>query len=299
MIDQYVGGTRYDSELLTARVNAMRNADLVLIIRVFYDPYHPAGGHGQITDAWNQQVPVVSWSSTAQFDDWCDQCEEAAEGTWNDKLWLVPSSTWGYDWPPSGEPTHRPNVKCGLDLRRTRDRNQAHLRLRCYRLAAGAAYRSSMCAASAYQAPMCVHDPHRGYFDDADALPTQYFGASGDSHFQVTIAHEIGHWLGLNHVNQGGAGCVVGGETICYGSTSRQREDVMGMGSRVEAWHALPWKRRIGQHVLYGDPEWLRQELHWHATSARPRPQRIQHHARAAVAPGGVADLDAGTHGAY
>jgi hypothetical protein len=58
---------------------------------------------------------------------------------------------------------------------------------------------------------------------------------------RFTAAHEVGHLLGLDHVNKSHPVCKVDdNDEICYGDSIWQSEDMMGAGRDIRAWHGAP-----------------------------------------------------------
>ena len=104
----------------------------------------------------------------------------------------------------------------------------AHFSINCYRPQPGSFFRSSM---NHYSGALNAY--YRNCFDHSGNLVMSDVTVPPASEYSV-VAHELGHWLGLAHVACGG------NEPRCYGSTPGQRSDVMGMGGRVNGWHAGP-----------------------------------------------------------
>lgn len=75
-----------------------------------------------------------------------------------------------------------------------------------------------------------------------------------DKNFErYTAAHEVGHLLGLDHVNMSHPVCELdANDEICYGDTIWKSQDMMGVGHEVRAWHGRPWlyvlKKTVGHH---------------------------------------------------
>jgi hypothetical protein len=60
--------------------------------------------------------------------------------------------------------------------------------------------------------------------------------------------HEIGHLLGLGHVDIGKPHCPVSGNTnasACYGVADADKNSVVGAGMRLRNEHAMTWRRAI------------------------------------------------------
>jgi hypothetical protein len=255
---EYIRDRYYDSRLYTARVSETRNADLILIVRVHLRRHDPPGDEGTITDVAGNTVKIVKWESHAQWQLWRQSLKHVVEQTWNNKLWLVPRArnfwlTYTGDSPFSRcDPYDAfvPNVKCGLRLMLVGEEN-AHLRIRCVRLAPGEFHTSAMNRRAGI-----------GYLDHQDVNLETKNAAEG--HQQIPAAHELGHFLGLSHV------ACDDNSMVCYGTTPHQRGDIMGQGSRVEAWHAWPWLQRIRQHL---HPPPGEAPLRWRATATRPAPR--------------------------
>lgn len=73
---------------------------------------------------------------------------------------------------------------------------------------------------------------------------------------RFTAAHEVGHLLGLDHVNKSHPVCELdGNDEICYGETIVQSEDMMGAGREIRAWHGRPWLYVL-KKVIKHDKGW-------------------------------------------
>jgi hypothetical protein len=247
MIQEFIQRLDYDSRLFTALASASRNADLILIIRVHLiqkdPPLHRPTQFGS---------DRRYWGSPAEWANWCRSLKDAVEGAWNNKLWLVPSADWGCDWPRQ-QPTHRPNVKCGLKLEFVSASGNPHLTIDCYRSEAQMVKWS-------YIYP---HPTSTGVLQSRDVWVTDQHptGTPSELHKQVVAAHEFGHYL-LG--TTGHVACDSSAE-ICYGKTRHQRDDMMGMGGRIEGWHARPWLGRIKEHLLG-----VHKAVQWKAVAGGP-----------------------------
>jgi hypothetical protein len=118
-------------------------------------------------------------------------------------------------------------------------------------------------------------------FDDLDVLARNGPGT------QIPVLHEMGHYLGLNHV----AGMF--NFSSDYGS-GYQGQDIMGSGMRLEAWHAFPWRTRLQTGHLGHS-----YAVEWQAMTMRPSPRTYSSYAtpqsgREDPLPGGVRDRDGG-----
>ena len=82
-------------------------------------------------------------------------------------------------------------------------------------------------------------------------------GKAVDKDFvRFTAAHEVGHLLGLEHVNKSNAVCKLDdNDEICYGDTIWQSDDMMGAGRDIRAWHGRPWLYVI-KKVMKHDRGW-------------------------------------------
>jgi hypothetical protein len=57
-----------------------------------------------------------------------------------------------------------------------------------------------------------------------------------------TAHHEVGHLLGLEHVNMAHPVCKEdSNDSVCYGDTIWKAGDMMGFGGTIRAWHGRPW----------------------------------------------------------
>ena len=85
----------------------------------------------------------------------------------------------------------------------------------------------------------------------------QYIGAipRPDANYaweQHALPHEVGHMLGLDHVNESASGCQAQPNShICYGGDMKTALNIMGEGDALDLADAAPWLKRIARHALH------------------------------------------------
>ena len=70
---------------------------------------------------------------------------------------------------------------------------------------------------------------------------------------QRAHVHEVGHLLGLNHVDVGQPHCPASGDTnasACYGIADNDMQSVMGSGMQLRLEHAYPWRESLRYFAL-------------------------------------------------
>ena len=85
------------------------------------------------------------------------------------------------------------------------------------------------------------------YYDNLDIKPIRKdFDSKGKPIVQRAHIHEIGHLLGLGHIDIGKPHCPAAGDTnaaACYGVADDDKKSVMGEGMALRRIFANPWRR--------------------------------------------------------
>lgn len=213
---------------------------------------------------WNSGNQVCSqqtidWDASSWLR-WKTDLKRVVEQGWNDQLWLEPSAQWIRT--PDGRPIASPvapSIRLRLSIDCDVPRGAAHVVIRSYRLPDENPDQTQPFARSNMHspyAPAARRCSLRGndVFGNMDSRDTRR-KPSG----QITAVHEFGHYIGLSHVNAAAVPGATNSPTA-YGVGGHQRGDIMGTGSRIEAWHAYPWCRRLRRHLRGEQPRstgWL------------------------------------------
>jgi len=215
---------------------------LCIVLKVYMEAYSGGGVASTIRDADRNIVDTIYWNQSV-FEDYCRGVKTAIETGWNNHLWLIPSANWGLE---NGR-SFRPNIRCSIRLEISHEESDSHhLHVRCVNL-------------------LSETTQHRSFH-----RPSQHLIQIDSNDGIRTLAHEIGHHLGLGHVNQlacRNAG-LEGNHRICYGIGTYQRSDLMGAGDRIDVWHAQIWTNRINRHTQNSF-------VSWRAVTSEPQPQHI------------------------
>ncbi len=216
------------------------NAELTLTLRLGLrqqNPQNKAPGqnYGTVYDGNQPGQPVraiVDWKP-AEWAAFKQALVRQVESVWSKKFWLINGKSW-FQF-NSGAAAYVPNVYCKLKL-----------------VAEDA-------GAGAHHAIIHVvrlRDDSPGFrsntrnFDNRDvqSLATRLNAKGQPIVRQVTAVHEIGHLLGLDHINYGTPSCPFGsnmGAPDCYGVTTSEMHNIMGAGMQLRAADAYGWHRTL------------------------------------------------------
>lgn len=212
-------GGKWDADLNVSDSEPV--AELTITISIYFNKIDY---DGEILDGDKKVKRVISWKR-GEFEQFKTTLLFSAQRFWDKFFWLkTPSHYNGLDWPdsyPHDYPSHRCNVCCRLMLIEASEAD-AHYVIYVVRLADD-------------ESEMPQDSLH---FSNRIIEPTHV----GKHIWQWPHYHEVGHLLGLGHVNQRNMMAKKVNITQAYGVTKAQIEDVMGAGSVKNKWHAAPWQ---------------------------------------------------------
>ncbi|MHC4270114.1 MAG: hypothetical protein ACYSTS_16850 [Planctomycetota bacterium] len=232
---------KFNAVLNTDVCDRYNNAELTLTLRIGFRQINPAGGaahgtHNDYGDATESTRRTVKWTN-ASWQRWRSNFIRSAERFWHGKFWLVNDS--GSFAFTEGTSTYFPNVWCRFKLE-GRDAAVAgnHHTIDVVRLHPSETWFGS----------------HSTLYDSLDTKRNRKATTSLNKPvFQRAHVHEVGHLMGLNHVDVGKPHCLPSTNTnasACYGVADADKISVMGSGMKLRIENAYPWREVLRYFAL-------------------------------------------------
>lgn len=228
---------RFDAELNTDVCDPMNNAELMLTLRLGFTQINPAAGaaEGTYHDYNRATAPtrkIIKWTDAA-WTTWKENFVSTAQSFWTGKFWLV-NDAGSFPFMAKGGQTYIPNVWCRMKIvAQDGTATDNHHAIEVVRLHASESWFGS----------------HERLYDSKDTnLVQKNTDSAGKKVMQRAHVHEVGHLLGLGHVDIGKAHCPASGNTndaACYGIADDDMRSVMGSGMELRLEHAAPWREAI------------------------------------------------------
>lgn len=233
--------SKFDAELNTDTCDPYNNAELTLTLRMGFRQINPPGGAatGTYHDYGIATKPtrkIVKWSP-ASWSSWKANFVSSAEAFWTGKFWLInDSASFPYK---KGTNTYYPNVWCRFKL----------------------VGNEATAAGNHHTIDVVRLDPtetwfgsHSTLYDSKDTNSVQKNTTStGKKVMQRAHVHEVGHLLGLDHVDVGKPHCPASSDTNagqCYGIADADMVSVMGSGMELRLENAYPWRESLRSFAL-------------------------------------------------
>lgn len=260
--------TTWDATLDTDVTSEYNNADLTINLRLGFKQINPARGAqtGTYNDYGMRGMTarkIVKWTP-AEWTAWINNFVSSAEKYWHGKFWLVNNFS-AFEYEAKGM-KYIPNIYCRFNLTGTdvaTSGNHHHI-IEVVRLHKSETWFGS----------------HSRLYDSLDTNSVQKgTDSKGNPIMQRAHVHEVGHLLGLGHVDIGKKHCPANGNTNlgpCYGVADVDKYSVMGQGMQLRDKHANPWRRAMIEITKKGN---LANTADW-----GPRQQRIYPRTLAEVA---------------
>jgi hypothetical protein len=231
---------KFDATLNTDTCDSRNNAELTLKLKIGFRQVNPSGGAASGTyndygSATGTPRKIIKWTA-GEWLGWKLNFVRSAQSFWHGKFWLA--NNLGYFGYLSGTQIYLPNVWCRFEL----VGNDAavgthHQVIDVVRLDRTETWFGS----------------HSTLYDSLDTRSVQKgTDSAGKPIMQRAHVHEVGHLLGLGHVDEGKANCPVSGDTnasSCYGIADVDKNSVMGQGMQLRLEHAAPWMTAIAAFV--------------------------------------------------
>lgn len=236
-----VSTSQWEAELDTGMCSRTTNAELTIKLRLGFRQINPANGAAEGTyhdygDATDTARKIIKWTPEA-WNQWTMDLVASAQKYWHGRFWLLNTFPL-YEFEEGGR-KFRPNIWCRCRISAVHiDPNvygpwDVHHMIDVVRL-----HRSENWFGS-----------HSTLYDSRDTRAVEKARDSrGRAIMQRAHVHEVGHLLGLGHVDEGKAHCPAGGNTnaaACYGVADPDRRSVMGSGMVLTTASAMPWRRAM------------------------------------------------------
>ncbi len=251
----------HDIDLDSDVCDPYTNADLTITLNLGFRQINPSGGaaEGNYHDYDDATAPtrkIIKWTPGA-WELWKREFIKSAQSFWHGKFWLVNNFS-QLEFEHKGK-RYRPNIWCRFKLLGgDADKGVRHHIIDVVRL-----HRTETWFGS-----------HSTLYDNLDTNSVQKgTDGAGKAIMQRAHVHEVGHLMGLGHVDIGKAHCPPGGDTnasACYGVADVDKLSVMGQGMELRSDHAMPWRKGIIQLLGVGHAA---SKTDWEA-------KRLQHYPR-------------------